>query len=69
MDSMSKKELEAPDEVLDGERIARISKGSGLNSGEIRDLLKQYKTVKKMMKMMKGGSPDKLMKKLKLPGM
>ena len=68
MDSMNKNELERPDEVMDGERIQRISKGSGIQASEIREMLKQYKTVKKMMKMMKG-SPDKMMKKLKLPGM
>tara|TARA_Y100000296_G_C4968512_1_gene154664 strand:- start:183 stop:521 length:339 start_codon:yes stop_codon:yes gene_type:complete len=69
MDSFTKEELETPDELLDGERIQRISKGSGIQTSEIRDLIKQYRTVKKMMKMMKGKDPSKMMKKLKLPGM
>jgi signal recognition particle subunit SRP54 len=69
MDSMSKEELERPDEIIDGERIQRIAKGSAIPASEVRELIKQHRTVKKMMKMMKGGSPDKLMKKLKLPGM
>jgi signal recognition particle subunit SRP54 len=69
MDSMTKKELETPDEVMTSERMDRISKGAGINPSEIKELMKQYKTVKKMMKMMKGQSPDKMMKKLKLPGM
>lgn len=69
LDSMTKEELETPDEVMNSERIERIAKGSGTTTGEIKELLKQYKTVKKMMKMMKGKSPDKMMKKLKLPGM
>ena len=69
LDSFTKEELEEPDELMSAERIERVAKGAGITSGEVRDLLKQYKTVKKMMKMMKGKSPDKMMKKLKLPGM
>ncbi|MBU2639707.1 MAG: signal recognition particle receptor subunit alpha [Nanoarchaeota archaeon] len=69
MNSMTKEELERPDEVMSTERINRISKGSGIQGSEIRDLIKQHKTVKKMMKMMKGKDPSKLMKKFKLPGM
>ena len=66
---LTKEELEEPDEIMSTERIERVAKGAGITSGEVRDLLKQYKTVKKMMKMMKGKTPDKMMKKLKLPGM
>ena len=70
MDSMTKKELEDPEEI-DNSRIERIAKGSGLSVGDIRDLLKQYKQSKKMMKMMKGGNMEKMMKKMKgkVPGM
>ena len=69
MNSMTQEELEKPDEVISAERINRIAKGSGITSSEVRDLIKQYRTVKKMMKMIKGKDPSKLMKKFKLPGM
>ena len=61
MDSMNKEELEDP-EIIDASRINRISKGSGISSSEIRELLKQYRQSKKLLKTM-GGSPEKLMKK------
>lgn len=63
MDSCTKEELEEPDKI-DASRIDRIAKGSGSNPSEIRDLLKQYKTGKKMLKMMKGGDPQKMMQKM-----
>jgi len=64
MNSMTKKELEDP-ETIDANRIDRIAKGSGISTSEIRDLLKQYRQSKKLVKMLKGaGSPEKLMKKL-----
>ncbi len=63
MNSMTKIELEDP-EVIDAQRIERISKGSGVSTGDIRDMLKQYKQSKKMVKMLKGENPEKLMKKL-----
>lgn len=68
MNSMTKKELENP-EIITGSRIERIAKGSGRTSREVRELLKQYKQAKKLMKVMKGKSPEKLMKKFqgKLP--
>ncbi|MDD3175666.1 MAG: signal recognition particle receptor subunit alpha [Candidatus Nanoarchaeia archaeon] len=53
MDSMTKEELENPDEIK-GTRLERISNGAGIPLEEIRTLLKQYKQSKKMMKMMKG---------------
>ncbi|MBI2664618.1 signal recognition particle protein [Candidatus Woesearchaeota archaeon] len=76
MQSMTKKELENP-EMLDSERIERISKGSGISQPDIRELIKQHKQSKKMVKMFKGATPknmEKMMKKLggmrgmKLPG-
>ncbi|MCX6708049.1 MAG: signal recognition particle protein Srp54 [Candidatus Woesearchaeota archaeon] len=63
MNSMTKKELEDPD-VIDAQRIERISKGSGVSTSNIRDMIKQYKQSKKMVKMLKGENPEKLMKKL-----
>ncbi len=65
MNSMTKKELEEP-EIIDADRIERISKGSGIDAAEIRELLKQYRQGKKLVKMLKGAdSPEKLMKKFK----
>ena len=73
MDSMTKEELEDP-EILTGQRIERIAKGSGRSNSEVRDLIKQYRQSKKMMKMMKGGKGmEKMMKKFGgmkgMPGM
>ena len=72
MDSMTQKELEDP-EIIDSQRIDRISKGSGISIRDIRDLVKQYRQGKKIVKMMKGSGGDinKIMKKFKgkLPGM
>ncbi len=70
MNSMTRKELENP-EIISGERISRISKGSGVPASEVRDLLKQYKMAKKMMSAIKGKDPEKLMRKFKgrIPGM
>ena len=53
MDSMTRQELEEPD-IIRGDRLERIAKGSGREVSELRQLLKQYKQSKKMMKMMKG---------------
>ncbi len=63
MSSMTKKELEDPD-IITIDRIERVSKGSGVEVGEIRMLLKQHKQSKKMMKMFKGKDPEKMMKKM-----
>jgi len=63
MDSCTKEELEDPD-MIDASRIDRIAKGSGTSAGEIRELLKQYKQSKKMMKMFKGADSPKAMEKM-----
>ena len=63
LQSMTKKELEDP-ELLDGNRIERISKGSGVSVSDIRMLLKQYRQTKKMMKMMKGMGSEQDMNKM-----
>ena len=71
MQSMSKEELENPEEITT-ERIDRISKGSGIPTSTIRELVKQYRQSKKVVKMFKGSKGDmsKMMKKFqgKLPG-
>ncbi len=65
MQSMTKEELEDA-EIIDASRAERISKGSGLTSGEVRELVKQYKQTKKLMKMMKGNEKgmEKVMKQM-----
>lgn len=53
--SMTKEEIENP-EILEKEtsRISRIAKGSGTTTGEIRQLLKQYKMIKEFASSSKG---------------
>ncbi|MEI6614837.1 MAG: thiamine pyrophosphate-dependent enzyme [Chrysiogenales bacterium] len=64
MNSMSREELEDP-EIIDMSRIDRIAKGSGMTPKDVRELIKQYKQSKKMVKLMKGGDRgmQRLMKK------
>lgn len=66
MDSMTKDELENP-EIINGERISRISKGSHVPASEIREMIKQYKLVKKFLgigkRKMKSTDLQKLAKK------
>jgi len=64
MNSMTREELENP-EIIDSGRLNRISKGSGVPISEIRSLIKQYRQSKKLMKMMGGQDPEKMMKKFK----
>jgi signal recognition particle subunit SRP54 len=54
--SMTKEEIENP-EMFEKQtsRIARVAKGSGTTTSEIRELLKQYKLLKEML-----GMGDKL---------
>ena len=70
MGSMTKDELEDP-EIIDGSRVERIANGSGLTTGDIRELIKQYKQSKKLMKMMKGNDKnmEKMMKQMQAGGM
>jgi len=70
MDSMNQEELERPDELIDASRVERIAKGSGCSSKDVRELVKQYRQSKKMIKMLKGkGDINKLMNQFqgKLP--
>lgn len=73
MDSMTKEELEDPD-IVSVSRIDRIAKGSGVSAKDVRELLKQYRQSKKVMKMFKGKGEkgmEQMMKKFKgkVPGM
>jgi len=69
MDSCTKFELENPDKIT-ADRVSRIAQGSGTSEKDMRDLLKQYKQSKKMLKMFKGKNPEKMMAKFqkKMPG-
>jgi len=64
MSSMTKEELENP-EIIESSHLKRISEGSGVPISEIRSLIKQYRQSKKLMKMMGGQDPEKMMKKFK----
>ncbi len=64
MDSMTKEELEKP-ETISPSRLDRIAAGSGVKVGVLRELLKQHRQSKKMMKMFKGEKDmSKMMKRL-----
>jgi len=68
--SMTKKERQNPD-IISGSRRKRISLGSGTDVQAINRLLKQFKTMSKMMKKMSKGKmsegkiPDELLNNLK----
>ena len=71
LDSCTKEELEDPDAVMSASRVDRIAKGAGVNSTDVRELLKQYKQSKKMVKSFKGmgsGSPKQMEKMMKRMG-
>ena len=55
MDSMTVQEKDNPS-LMNESRIQRIVKGSGRDETEMRDLIKQYKQMKKMMKAFSGQS-------------
>jgi signal recognition particle subunit SRP54 len=60
IDSMTEQEINNP-ELMEKQttRIQRIAKGSGTNTSDIRQLLKQYKMIKEFSK---GGMPQDLSK-------
>ncbi len=63
VDSMTKTERLRPDVINEG-RTRRIAKGSGRGENEVRDLLKQYQTMRGVMKTI-GDAPGLLSR---LPG-
>jgi len=67
MDSCTKEELENP-EIISGKRMERIAKGSGVKIKDVRELVKQYRQAKKLMKMFSGGSMKNLEKMMKKMG-
>jgi len=64
--SMTKKEKEDP-QIIDASRVKRIAKGAGTTEAEVRELLKTYNQMKKMLKMFSGkrGMMSKLAKRFK----
>jgi len=67
--SMTKKERSKPD-LINGSRRKRIARGSGMQVQDVNKLLKQYRDMKKMMRMMqKAGGIEKLGKQMMGGGM
>ena len=62
--SMTPQERENPD-ILNGSRRKRIALGSGTSIQEVNRLIKQFEDAKKMMKMVSGGNPMKMMNAMK----
>ena len=54
INSMTPQEKREPD-TIKASRIKRISKGAGVSDSDVRELLKYYKQVKKVIKLTKGG--------------
>ncbi len=67
MDSMSYYELENPEEIK-GSRIDRIAKGAGVDSSEVKGLLKDYKRMKDMVKNLRGNRKILSMMKKQMQG-
>ena len=63
VDSMTRAERQRPDAITDG-RIKRIARGSGRGEKDVRDLLKQYNSMRGVMKQI-GSAPGLL---ARLPG-
>jgi signal recognition particle subunit SRP54 len=55
MDSMTAQELDDPS-VIGSSRVQRIAHGAGGSPDEVRELLKYYKNMKRMLKGVKGGT-------------
>ncbi len=53
--SMTEEERENP-RIINGSRRQRIAKGCGSNIQEVNNLIKQFESTRKMMKMMSGGA-------------
>ena len=61
IDSMTVEERRNP-ELLNRSRIARISKGAGKSQENVRELIRQHRTMAKMFKQLKGLDEKKLQK-------
>jgi signal recognition particle subunit SRP54 len=63
INSMTPRERRNP-ELIQGSRKRRITRGSGTQVQDLNRLLKQHKQMQKMMKKMKGGGMEKMMRGL-----
>lgn len=63
INSMTPRERRNPD-LIQGSRKRRITQGSGTQVQDLNRLLKQHKQMQKMMKKMKGGGMEKMMRGL-----
>jgi signal recognition particle subunit SRP54 len=63
INSMTPRERRNPD-LIQGTRKRRITQGSGTQVQDLNRLLKQHKQMQKMMKKMKGGGMEKMMRGL-----
>ena len=63
INSMTPRERRNP-ELIQGSRKRRITRGSGTQVQDLNRLLKQHKQMAKMMKKMKGGGMEKMMRGL-----
>jgi signal recognition particle subunit SRP54 len=63
INSMTPEERRRP-EIIQGSRKRRITSGSGTQVQDLNRLLKQHKQMQKMMKKMKGGNMQKMMRGL-----
>jgi signal recognition particle subunit SRP54 len=70
IDSMTPQERRKP-EILKASRKRRIAAGAGVQVQEVNRLLNQFEQMQKMMKMMRGGNLQKMLRNMKgmLPGM
>ncbi len=70
VNSMTPQEREFPG-VIKGSRKKRIARGAGVQVQDVNKLLKQFTQMQKMMKKMKGGGLEKMMRGMKgrFPGM
>jgi signal recognition particle subunit SRP54 len=70
VNSMTPQEREFPG-IIKGSRKKRIARGAGVQVQDVNKLLKQFTQMQKMMKKMKGGGLEKMMRGMKgrFPGM
>jgi signal recognition particle subunit SRP54 len=61
--SMTPQERRKP-ELLNGQRRLRIAGGAGVKIVEVNQILNQFQEMRKVMRMMKGGDPKKMMRQM-----
>ncbi|MCD8292649.1 MAG: signal recognition particle protein, partial [Prevotellaceae bacterium] len=66
INSMTPQERSNP-QILNSSRRQRIAKGSGTDIQEVNRLLKQFDQTRKMMKMVTGSKPGRVMPKMRRP--